>query len=476
MKHHPFKSVLIAVIAMMTTLTACAGPNRLSRSTVLEQNSPIAELEQRLMNAESAGVNYLSPDRFQIAKKSLEESIAKVQSQEKQEALQLVQKGQKSLVKAEANAELSRELLVEVLANRERANRAGAPNLHPEDLAKLEDELLGTTRLIEQGDLEEAKRRRPRLISGYEQVELMALKEGTVQNAKSAIERAKSERADKYAPKTYQLAEEQLKLAVSILEANRSEREKANAHAQRAIDLADKSVQVAELVKDFGRRDFTPEDTVLWYQQQITTMSDPLGTPPEFTQPNRSIVFGLRETIDSLVKNNEDLRSQVLQREAKVEELGLAQIKERETMQGRERETAQRFEYVNSLFAAEEANVYRQRQNVLLSVHGFYFAPGMTEIEALNFPLLNKINEGIKQFPNSRLQILGHTDSTGSLNTNLVLSEGRATNVAKFLIETGGVDSSRVSVKGLGEEKPVASNETKEGRTLNRRVEVLIIN
>ena len=127
MKNHTLKTGFVAVVAVMTIFAGCAGPSQLSRSTILGENNAIAELEQQLGNAEGSGVNYLSPDRFQAAKESLEESIAKVQAQEKQDALQLVQKGQKNLRKAEANAELSRELLVEVLANRERANRAGAP-------------------------------------------------------------------------------------------------------------------------------------------------------------------------------------------------------------------------------------------------------------------------------------------------------------------------------------------------------------
>jgi outer membrane protein OmpA-like peptidoglycan-associated protein len=131
---------------------------------------------------------------------------------------------------------------------------------------------------------------------------------------------------------------------------------------------------------------------------------------------------------------------------------------------------------VQSLFKDNEANVYRQRQNVLMSVHGFYFPSGQSRIEAQNFALLNKIKKAIDRFPRSRLVISGHTDARGDDKINLALSKQRARNVAKFLIETGGISAKRVSVRGYGETKPVASNETVAGRSLNRRVEVLIIN
>jgi outer membrane protein OmpA-like peptidoglycan-associated protein len=145
-------------------------------------------------------------------------------------------------------------------------------------------------------------------------------------------------------------------------------------------------------------------------------------------------------------------------------------------MQAREREMQQRFEFVQSLFADNEANVYRQRQNVLLSVHGFYFPSGQSRIESQNFALLNKIKKAIEKFPDAGLLISGHTDSRGDEKINLGLSEGRASNVAKFLIETGGIDEKRITVRGYGEKKPVASNENAAGRSLNRRVEVLITN
>jgi flagellar motor protein MotB len=59
---------------------------------------------------------------------------------------------------------------------------------------------------------------------------------------------------------------------------------------------------------------------------------------------------------------------------------------------------------------------------------------------------------------------------------NKILSDQRAKNVAKFFTEVGGIDGNRIQAKGFGQEKPVASNASAEGRALNRRVEILIVN
>ena len=129
-----------------------------------------------------------------------------------------------------------------------------------------------------------------------------------------------------------------------------------------------------------------------------------------------------------------------------------------------------------SKFNSKEAEVYRKGDNVLISARGFYFPSGGAEILAQNFELLNKIISAIRQFPGSRLEISGHTDAIGDEDTNLPLSRKRAENIAKFLVEVGNIKSDNITTRGYGESRPVASNETPEGRAKNRRIEMMIIN
>jgi outer membrane protein OmpA-like peptidoglycan-associated protein len=131
---------------------------------------------------------------------------------------------------------------------------------------------------------------------------------------------------------------------------------------------------------------------------------------------------------------------------------------------------------VQGLFTPAEARVYQQKQNVLISAHGFRFPSGGSEIGTENFALMNKIIQAVQTFPSSYIEISGHTDSAGSDALNKKLSQARADNVAKFLVEVGNIAASRIIATGYGEDRPVASNETPEGRAANRRVEILINN
>lgn len=87
---------------------------------------------------------------------------------------------------------------------------------------------------------------------------------------------------------------------------------------------------------------------------------------------------------------------------------------------------------------------------------------------------LDKVADSLKQYPNSLIDVYGHTDSTGSADFNQKLSEQRAQTVANYLISQG-VSSARIRSKGFGETLPIASNDTEEGRAKNRRVEIKIV-
>lgn len=102
------------------------------------------------------------------------------------------------------------------------------------------------------------------------------------------------------------------------------------------------------------------------------------------------------------------------------------------------------------LFQVGKANLQEEAQNNLVKLAG----------------ILNK-------YENTEVLLEGHTDATGSEEFNLTLSQQRAQSVANFLSRYS-VDPSRFTIMGYGESQPVASNETVDGRTQNRRVEVAI--
>lgn len=86
---------------------------------------------------------------------------------------------------------------------------------------------------------------------------------------------------------------------------------------------------------------------------------------------------------------------------------------------------------------------------------------------------LRAIAASLQKYPTSNISVVGHTDNTGTAAYNLDLSQRRASSVAAILRDSG-VSSSRMTIVGRGEDQPIASNLTPEGRAQNRRVEIII--
>ena len=121
-------------------------------------------------------------------------------------------------------------------------------------------------------------------------------------------------------------------------------------------------------------------------------------------------------------------------------------------------------------------DVYLQPIEIGLTVRlkNIYFDFDKTSLKSQSFVELNKVVDFLKQNHTVEIEISGHTDSKGSDDYNLNLSQGRSQAVVDYLISQG-IDSSRLAAHGYGETKPIDTNDTEEGRANNRRVEFTVV-
>ena len=114
---------------------------------------------------------------------------------------------------------------------------------------------------------------------------------------------------------------------------------------------------------------------------------------------------------------------------------------------------------------------------VTLAEAGF-FSPGSSTIESEALPVVRAIAEKLLELPYS-VRVEGHTDNipikTAKFPSNWELSTSRATNILQFLIADGELSPSRLSAVGYGKYRPVALNSNREGRSLNRRVDIVVL-
>jgi outer membrane protein OmpA-like peptidoglycan-associated protein len=119
-------------------------------------------------------------------------------------------------------------------------------------------------------------------------------------------------------------------------------------------------------------------------------------------------------------------------------------------------------------------SVTRNGDNIILNMPGnVTFATNSSNISADFYNVLNSVALVLNEFEKTYIDVIGHTDSTGADSYNQQLSEARASSVARYL-ESQQVLAARILSRGMGESSPIASNDTPEGRALNRRVEIIL--
>lgn len=123
----------------------------------------------------------------------------------------------------------------------------------------------------------------------------------------------------------------------------------------------------------------------------------------------------------------------------------------------------------------KSADVERVGESILVTFDsGIMFDVDSYALKASTKANLDKMAETMKEYEKTEIVVMGHTDSTGSDDYNQKLSENRAASVSRFL-QQNGITATRLTTKGFGEQKPVASNDNPSGREQNRRVEIAIV-
>lgn len=122
-----------------------------------------------------------------------------------------------------------------------------------------------------------------------------------------------------------------------------------------------------------------------------------------------------------------------------------------------------------------ELNAKETERGLVVTLGDMLFETGKSNLKGSAVNDLAKLSSFLKAYPDRSLLIEGHTDSIGSDDNNMSLSQRRADSVRMFLVQQG-INSNRLSSYGKGESSPISDNESVAGRSLNRRVEVIITN
>jgi OOP family OmpA-OmpF porin len=128
-----------------------------------------------------------------------------------------------------------------------------------------------------------------------------------------------------------------------------------------------------------------------------------------------------------------------------------------------------------TLNPSEGEVLFNSSNDIVLRLSGLSFDSGKDEIKDDHIPLLEKVKTIIEMFPEGQYVIEGHTDTKGDASANVTLSEKRAFAVMQYMRQSLLIPADQIQSIGYGADRPVASNETADGRAKNRRIDIIIM-
>lgn len=476
--------LLMAVFAASILFIGACSSAKLNVQPIAKTENP-TELINRLDNDIAHGrknqLHVLAPTWFARAESSMVEAKKGLdQGAELSKILHNIAVGRAQLQSAEEMARLSRTTLADAIKGRDLARQAGAVKLG-KDYAKVEEDFIDLTKAIENNNLRYAQKNRAKVTEAFRQLELRAIKIETIGEVRKLIKQAKDKGVEKIAPESFVVAQKKLTDTDAFITENPYQKEMMHKKANEALFMALRLFQVAEQSEKF--RTMQPEQITLWVEEILYKTTSKLSATDMRDQPYGVQVENILGSIMALQNDRQFMldKAKVLQAEIGAKNLRIAALEKqtREEQTAKERLAAEKrfnqlFIKVQNSFEADEAEVYKKGNLLIIRLRGIQFPVGKSVIMPNNYALLSKVQRAIRTFGEPDIIIEGHTDITGSDEINEHLSQQRSEAVRQYLVANKTLPYDIIVAVGYGSSRPLASNETEEGRAINRRIDIII--
>ena len=308
----------------------------------------------------------------------------------------------------------------------------------------------------------------------YFSLEVKAVQFRELDAVKKAIQKASEEDAENLAPKSLRTALLDVGEAENLI----AQSPRDSKIYQVILDLAvESSIFLTDVLDVILDAPGTPEDIasqIVEQNRKLEALSKNVGSLELNLKTTQSTLMetegSLKQKESALIQQDEELKSARTNLQ-ETESALLLQNQELEKTSTQVRFQRAMDQAVQE-FSDQEASVYQQGSKLIFRLKKINFASGSATIPAASKPMLSKINDIIKVVGAELVAVEGHTDSIGADDLNKSLSTKRAISVANYMAALAG--GYKIGYVGYGESRPIASNETKEGRAINRRVDLVV--
>ncbi len=453
------------------------------------KTSLFKDATESMQNAKKNQADVLSPNNFAKAMDFYQEAEKDFQQGRNLEDIRRKLKAAIAYFgRANEVRKLAEVTFVSTIKSRNDAINADAPTYAAKEWEEAEKKFAEAAGKLEDGNVNSAKRKAAEAETEYRKAELNAIKTNYLQETWQLLEQAQKMKVKDRAPKTLARAQDLVQRAEKELNENRYDTDVARNLAQQAKYEAKHAIYLSNYIQQTKKQKVSEEDILLSAEAPLQKIAAQMDLVAEFdngiefaTQiivdkihEYQDLINQYSQEIADLKQQNSDLTARVEELEKQLGTVAQQQSELQKRMEAQARIRKQ-FQEVEKMFTREEARVLREGNDIIIRMVGLNFASGKAVIEPRYFSLLSKVQNAINIFPGSEIIVEGHTDSFGSDAANLRLSQERAEAVRQYLLANmQTLSTEHVKAVGYGESKPIANNETAEGRAKNRRIDIVI--
>ena len=468
---------LLSILVLIAASSA-AGLQAAQNTEVMEElrYSLFEAANDALARANDVNANLLSPTRYADGAEYYRKAESTLERGGNIESIRRdLDEAVESFLHAAEHAELAATTFATALAARADAMSAGAETYASEEWEEAKDTFVDATVTLENGRLERAQRDGVSAENQFREAELIAIKANYLNETRELLKKARDRNAPRYAPISYERASSLLAEAAEMLETNRYDTDRPRSLASDAKHQALHAIYVAGLEQAIRDRDTTLEEILLDWEASLRSIADRLDLAVHFDEGQTQAAEEIATSVADLLSENKELNASLEDRELQLETLiqETASMERLSKLVARQERQRKKLETVEALFSESEAIVLRQKDSILRMI-GLSFDLGSADLKPEHEALLNNLRVAINEFPESSVVVEGHTDAFGSDTNNLALSQRRAVSVQEYLLQNTPISPGNLTALGYGEARPVATNETEEGRRRNRRIDVVI--
>lgn len=446
------------------------------------------EIDKQLAKVQSEQGNILAPSNFSSAMNRYNQALRDFNDGKKLRDLQeKLEDAERYLDKCLEIAEIGHLAFSSTLKAREDALRANAPEHAQRLYEDAENEFVSAAKKLERGDIKSAKSRVAEIDQLYRRAELSAIKVSIIGTVKNLVREARESRADEVTPITYAKALQLLNESEAILNSDRRSESSAKQKAEAAEIEARHAIYLTREIQRLRKDNKEWEGFILEREVLIEEIAQVLGFEASFEEGMDKPLKTIYRIASILQSEKKELVAEVQQKEQEIaslrselqayheKEQGLqAELQEKQYRLEQKKKREELIASIENMFDASEATLLRKGDDLILRLIGLTFPSGKTTIQPEYFSLLAKVQRAIRKMPAAGLTVEGHTDAVGDDRYNESLSYERALAVKSYIVANMGLDDSRITALGYGETRPIASNENKDGRAQNRRIDIVM--